>query len=74
MTFFVAFKRGKILFKLELTGQNPGRVFNSRWGRVCICHAIVLITKTAQLKVENSARKVLGCLPLAFAHNSSYLS
>ncbi len=48
--------------KLKLIGQNLGRVFNSGCGR-----SIELITKTAQLKVENSAQKSLRLSPLAFA-------
>jgi hypothetical protein len=47
-----------------LTGQNLGRVFNSRCGRTCACHVITLITKTAQLKVENSARTTLRFSPV----------
>jgi hypothetical protein len=38
-----------IMDKLNQTGRNLGRVFNSRCGA---CHAIRLITETAQLKVE----------------------
>ncbi len=41
--------------KFKLRGQNQGRVFNFRCGHACVCHSIMLITKTAQLKVENSA-------------------
>jgi hypothetical protein len=32
--------------KLKLTGQNLGQVFSSRYGCECVCHAVVLITKT----------------------------
>ncbi len=40
--------------KRNLTGQNLGRVFNSICWRACMCHAVTLITRTTQLKVENS--------------------
>jgi len=42
--------------KLLITGRNLGRVSNSRCGRACVCHAVILITKTAYLNVENSAQ------------------
>jgi hypothetical protein len=42
------------LFKLA--GQNLARVFNSRCGHACACNLITLITKTAELKVENLAQ------------------
>ncbi len=42
--------------KLELTGQNLGRVFKSRLSRVCIGHELYTFCKTAKLKVENLAQ------------------
>ncbi len=39
-------------------------VFNSRRGRACVCRAILLITKTAQLKVENLARATFRFSPI----------
>ncbi len=42
--------------KPQKTWQNLGRVFNSKCERACLFHAITLTTKTAQLKVENSAQ------------------
>ncbi len=33
--------------KLKLTGQNLGRVFNSRCGQSCLWRTIAFITKTA---------------------------
>ncbi len=45
--------------KLQLTGQNLGRVFNSRSS--CMCYALVLHwIKMAKLKVENSAQTTLA--------------
>jgi hypothetical protein len=44
----------------NLTGRNLGRVFNSRRGRARLCHVIILIRKTAQLKVETSAKTTLS--------------
>ncbi len=46
----------KGICKLKLVGRNLGRVFNSRCGRTCLCCAITFVTKTAELKVENSAQ------------------
>ncbi len=46
--------------KLKLTGQNLGRVFKSRLGRVCIGHELYTFCKTAELKVENSAQTTFG--------------
>jgi hypothetical protein len=53
--------------KLKLTGQNLGQVFNFKCGLACLYDAVVLIIKTAKLKVENSAQTILGSLPSAFA-------
>jgi hypothetical protein len=53
--------------KLKLTGQNLGRVFNSRLGRACMGHAIVRITKQPNLKLKTWPRQLLGSLLLAFA-------
>jgi hypothetical protein len=33
--------------KVKLTGQNLGRVFKSRFGRVCISHELYTFCKTA---------------------------
>jgi hypothetical protein len=38
--------------KTVITGQNLGRVFQSRWGRACPCHHITLIPKQANLKLK----------------------
>ncbi len=52
--------------KIMLTGQNLGRVFNSRLGRACIHHAIVHITKQPNLKLKTWSKQLLGYIPLAF--------
>jgi hypothetical protein len=49
--------------KLQLTGWNLGRV-NYRCGRAYVCHAITTMTKTAYLKVENSAHRAVRFSPL----------
>jgi hypothetical protein len=51
----------------KLTEENMGRVFNSRFGCVLLCHAVTLETKTTKLKVENLGKQLLGSFPLAFA-------
>ncbi len=61
-----------LIFWHGLTGQNTSRVFNSRCGRARLCRTITLVTKTAQLKVENLDRTnifwvtshQLSCSPL----------
>jgi hypothetical protein len=50
--------------KLNQKRQNLGRVFNSRCGHSCILAPP--ITKTAKLKVENSARTTLMFSPVSF--------
>jgi len=52
--------------KLKLTGRNLGRVFKSRFGRVCIGHAIVHITKQPNLKLKTRPKQLLSYLLLAF--------
>ncbi len=51
---------------LKLTGQHQDQVFNSRCGRASACRAIALITKTAYLKVENSAETTFRLSPVSF--------
>ncbi len=46
--------------KLELTGLNPGRVFNTRQGRACACHAVAVITKQPNLKLKTWPKHLLG--------------
>ncbi len=63
-----------VMDKLKLTGQNLGRVFNFKCGRACLYHAVVLIIKTAKLKVENSAQTTFRFSPVSFCTlRSSYL-
>ncbi len=45
--------------KLQLKGQNPGRVFNSRLGRACICRAIAYTTKQPNLKLKTRPKQLL---------------
>jgi hypothetical protein len=52
--------------KLMLIGQTVGRVFNSRLGCACICHAIAYITKRISLKLKTQLKQLLGSRPLAF--------
>jgi hypothetical protein len=53
--------------KLKLTGQNLGRVFNSRLGHASIHRAIVCITKGPNLKLKTRPKQLLGSLLLVFA-------
>ncbi len=52
--------------KLNLTGQNLGRVFKSRLGRVCIGHELYTCCETIQLKVENSGQTTFRFSPVSF--------
>jgi len=49
--------------QLKITGQNLGCVFNCRSGHACLCHITTLITKTALIKVENSAQTTFRFYP-----------
>jgi dolichyl-phosphate-mannose--protein O-mannosyl transferase len=49
----------KHMDKIKLKGQYLGCIFNYRRWRVFICHTIVVKTKTAKLKVENSGQATL---------------
>jgi hypothetical protein len=53
--------------KLKQTGQNLGRVLNSRLGNASIHCAIVCITKGPNLKLKTRPKQLLGSLPLVFA-------
>jgi hypothetical protein len=55
-----------VMDKLKLTGQNLGRVFNSRLVRACIGYGNVHITKQPNLKLKTWPKRLLGSLPLAF--------
>ncbi len=52
--------------KLQLTGQNLGRVFNSRLGCASICRSIAYITKQPNLKLKTRPKLLLGSLMIAF--------
>jgi len=41
--------------KLKLMGWKLVQIINSRRGRACLCHAILLITKTARNHGSNSS-------------------
>ncbi len=53
--------------KLNLTGQDLSRVFNSRYGCDGVCHATVIQIKTAKLKVVNSAQTTFWLSPQSFS-------
>ncbi len=54
------------LDKFEVTGQNPGRVFNSRLGPACKCYAVACVTKRPNLKLKTRPEQLLRSLLLAF--------
>jgi hypothetical protein len=54
------------LGKLQLTGQNMGRVFNSRSGYMCVMHLYCYEAKWPNLKLKTRAKELLGSLLLAF--------
>jgi hypothetical protein len=56
--------------KLQLTGQNLGRVFDSRSGSV---HALQLHfseTEQPNLELKTRPKQLLGSLPLVFVTNN----
>jgi hypothetical protein len=55
------------MVKLNLTGQNLGRVFSSRLRRACACRANACIAKRPNLKLKTQPQETLGSLLLGFA-------
>ncbi len=55
------------LDKFKQTGQNLGRVFNSRFRRAYKWHKFAQITKQPNLKSKTRPKQLLGSLPLVFA-------
>ncbi len=53
--------------KLHLTGQNLGRVFNFRNGRVHAVHVLCCGVKLPNLKLKTWPKQLLGSLPLDIA-------
>jgi hypothetical protein len=50
--------------RLQLTGQNPDRVFNFRSDRVHAEHLLFYGVKRPNLKLKTRPKECLGCLPL----------
>jgi hypothetical protein len=50
--------------KLQLTGQNLGRVFNFRNGHVHAAHFLCYGVKLPNLKLKTQPKQLLGYLPL----------
>ncbi len=57
----------KCMDKLQLTGQNLGRVFNFRNGRVHAVHLLCCGVKLPNLKLKTRPKQLLGSLPLDIA-------
>ncbi len=53
--------------KLQLAGQNLGRVFNSRSGCVCDMQLSCFETKLPNLMLKTRPKQLLGSLPLDIA-------
>jgi hypothetical protein len=53
--------------KLQLTGRNLGRVFNSRSGCVHVMQLHCFETKLPNLMLKTQPRQLLGSLPLDIA-------
>ncbi len=51
--------------KLKLSGQNLGRVFNSRHGRTFATRTYFTVAKLPNLKWKTWPKQLLGLLPLA---------
>ncbi len=52
--------------KLQLTGQNLGRVFNSRSDCMSAMHLFFYEAKQLYLKLKTQPKQLLGYFPLAF--------
>jgi hypothetical protein len=53
--------------KLELTGQNLGRVFNFKCGHLHSAHLFCYMVKLRNLKLKTQPKQLLGSLPLDVA-------
>jgi hypothetical protein len=53
--------------KLQLTGQNLGRVFNFRSGHLHTAAFLVLSVKLPNLQLKTQPKQLLGSLPLVIA-------
>ncbi len=53
--------------KLQLTGQNLGRVFNFRFGHLHAEHFWCYQVKLPNLKLKTQSKQLLGSLPLVIA-------
>jgi hypothetical protein len=60
--------------KLQLTGQNLVRVFNSRSGCMCAMYFCCFEAKWPSLKLKTWPKQLLGFLPLAFALSAPSLA
>jgi hypothetical protein len=59
--------KGLLMDKLQLTGQNLRRVFNSRSGCMCAMHLCCYEVKQPNLMLQPRPKQLLGYLPIAFA-------
>ncbi len=53
--------------KLQLTGQNLGRVFKFRSGRAHVAHLLCYAVKQLNLKMKTRPKQLLGSFPLDIA-------
>ncbi len=53
-----------IMDKLQLTGQNLGRVFNFRSGHLYAATFLVISVKLPNLQLKTRPKQLLGSLPL----------
>jgi hypothetical protein len=67
-TFFLELRHLSVsMDKLHLTGQNLGRVFNSRSGREYAIHSCCYWARLHDLNLETRPKQLLGSLPLDIA-------
>ncbi len=52
-----------VMDKLQLTGQNLGKVFNVRGGHLPAAHLSCYQVKLPNLKLKTQPKKLLGSLP-----------
>ncbi len=55
-----------LMDKLQLTGRNLGRVFNSRSGCINAMHLCCYEAKQPKVKLKTRPKQLLGSLPIAF--------
>ncbi len=66
LVFLLGHSFTQAMDKLQLTGRNLGRVFNSRSGCMYVMNLCYYEAKQPNLKLKTQPKQLLGYCPLAF--------